>query len=257
MFFSRLRFLIFFLCSIGYSLFGQTEMNFDSLQPKLIPALGHVLPIQNTAISPDGKFVAMQSEHSTISIWDLSTGKLIHWLKETDYEMHSLEFSPNGKYVLGGIWREAAIIWEVSTGKVVQKLPGYTSCAIFSKDSKQVITGSVDGTIGVWDLQTGRLIRKLEGHTGEITSVTVSQGGRYIISGSADSTVCIWDVSSGGFIHSLQGHKDSIKTVISSNNGKYVINIKLLQQNNYKVIKLANYLFIFFKGNGLLQVLII
>ena len=68
------------------------------------------------AISPDGKLLASTGTDKQILIWELSSGKLRHQLKDQPEKIAALAFSP---------------------------------------DSRQLVTGSGDGTVRQWDVESG------------------------------------------------------------------------------------------------------
>lgn len=96
---------------------GRTTMNIQA----------HTARIYSIAFSPDGLYLATAGQDCDIKLWDLKTGKLLHYFEETavdayDIGMSSrifstyLEFIPNQNMLVGfGSWG-TVVNWNVDSG---------------------------------------------------------------------------------------------------------------------------------------------
>ena len=186
---------------------------------------GHTDAVSSVAFSPDGKYIVSGSWDSTIIIWDVETGNILHTLKGHINEVFSVALSPDGKSIVSGSDDKTIRIWDIKTGDTIKTLQGHINevfSVAFSPDGKYIASGSDDKTIRIWDVATGNTIKTLEDHTDDVNSVAFSPDGKYIVSGSYDTTIRIWDVNTSNPIKTLQGHKEIVYSVAFSPDGKYI-----------------------------------
>jgi RNA polymerase sigma factor (sigma-70 family) len=120
--------------------------------------------ISDTAVSPDGRFLATADWDGFARVFDLATGKTVR------------EFDTNPPGVR-----------EHNTNTV------YAVC--FSPDGRTVATGNASGTIRVWELATGGERFRLDGHRGPVLALAFSPDGRLLASGSNDRSAVTWDAT--------------------------------------------------------------
>ena len=121
------------------------------------------------AISADGKTLfagASLEEKKTISIWDLSTGKLIHKLNGHTYRINFLTISPDGKTLISQVHNYETKVWNLLT---YQEIPTFNiprrqvidSVAI-NADRKIIVNGSRENRVKVWDLITNQIVNSFD-----------------------------------------------------------------------------------------------
>ncbi len=114
--------------------------------------------IRNSALSPDGRFLATASGRR-VMIWDLSTARTIRQFECPDsysYSSPDLTFSPDGA-LLGHVHgRESAFVWNVKTGQEVLNLNGRiqtNGAGQFTPDGVHFVVVSQMG-LHFWNLAT-------------------------------------------------------------------------------------------------------
>ncbi len=113
-------------------------------------------------ICGQGEFFLLRSgelDKTTISLWSLSSGKLIRQFHNQWW--NGISFSADCRMLATGDEEEE---------------PGRK------------------GGIQLWDTSSGDLIAELKGHGAAITTVAFSRDGRFLVSGSRDSQVRVWDL---------------------------------------------------------------
>jgi hypothetical protein len=96
-----------------------------------------------------------------ISVWEVSTGRVITRIRGQHDSVSPILFSPDGKSIVSTNPLRIRV-WEVATGKERHRFPGHPNPAYvlrFSPDGKLLASASMDGTALVWDM-TGQLLRK-------------------------------------------------------------------------------------------------
>lgn len=76
------------------------------------------LPAPKTAIpaiawSPDGKFLAGVPLDHKIRMWEVSTGRQLHFLDGHGAQVHALAFSPDGRFLASGSQDTTVLLWNV------------------------------------------------------------------------------------------------------------------------------------------------
>src|SRR5258708_1994864 len=107
--------------------------------------------VRSVAMSPDGQTLVSGGSDTTIKVWNVQTGQLLHTLSEHTGVVLSVAISPDGQ---------------------------------------ALVSGSNDKTIKIWNVRTGQLLRTLSGHLKEVHSVAISPSG-LVASGDKDGTIYI------------------------------------------------------------------
>jgi WD40 repeat protein len=172
-----------------------------------VPAGDHVFVL---AVSPDAATIAVANAvHNTptehVELVDVATGKRIHKLKWSGYQVAGMAFSPDGKRLAaGGSFDEPDIgWWDLATGKfhaLEADLRGTFYAIAFSPDGRLLASAgwnnAVDPAVCLWDTKTGKVVARLPGHTSGVAGLAFSRSGKLLASASADRTALVWDLSS-------------------------------------------------------------
>ena len=183
---------------------------------------GHKNSVSSVAISPDGQTLASGSADSTIKLWNLKTGALLHTLTGHKYSVVSVAISPDGLTLASGSYDKTIKLWNLKTGALLHTLTGHedhVSSVAISPDGLTLASGSYDKTIKLWNLKTGALLRTLTGNESFVRSVAISPDGLTLASGSVDSTIKLWNLKTGDLLRTLTGHESSVVSVAISPDG--------------------------------------
>jgi WD40 repeat protein/DNA-binding SARP family transcriptional activator len=126
----------------------------ETLRPvRRLPAWGLTWA---SALSPDGRVLALAREDGSLRLVDLRTGSVR---------------TPSGRH-------EASI-----------------QTSAFMSDGSAVLTGADDAKLILWDVRTAAPRVTFEGHAGRINGATLSPDGATAYSASLDGTVIAWDLA--------------------------------------------------------------
>jgi WD40 repeat protein/serine/threonine protein kinase len=147
-----------------------TGIDRSKLQDEYLP-----YPVQSAprvpipaATSPDAKFLARglpgaglsQREQrdkdttSTIEVWDMETGRVVHNLVGHTGDVLCIAFSPDGRRIATCSYDRTVKLWDTATGREVFTLRGHTAGVIalaFSPDGRRLVSGGLDRAARVWD----------------------------------------------------------------------------------------------------------
>jgi len=155
------------------------------------------VPVQTTAFSPDGKYLAAGEEEGIVQIWDVQTGQEVERFEATNL-INGIEYTQDGKQIITEDYSGYVKIWDSSTGKLNSWFrahpEGYGQMTL-SADGKRMVTTS-SSAIKIWDIKTSKLLSTLSG-TGNISSITFSKDGTRMATSSDDGKVIVWDPATG------------------------------------------------------------
>jgi WD40 repeat protein len=224
--------------------------------------------ITSEAFSPDNQTLAVGVHsfvqpvcgggHSTLTLWNLQTGKKIKTLVEggvgeallaqEEYRnqepddpnalvgdiARDVAFTPDGKILAAAMSDKTIKLWNGKTGELVRTLTGhaYAVHAIaMTPDGQTLISGSSDKTIKLWNLKTGQLIRTLT-DSQPVYRLLLSSDGESLASvtspnslsyGMGDITVTLWNLKTGQVVRTLSDFADSSALPLLSPDGQILV----------------------------------
>lgn len=157
---------------------------------------GKPIVVNDLAISPDGKHVAVAAEALTVDVWDLHSGKKVHHL--TGFETARF----------GGVQKDR--VFRVT----------------FLGRDELVATG-MDGTVRRWNLVTGKPSPLLLRHDAllnglrAVAPIAVRPDGKELATAGADAALRRWDAASGRLLTTLEGGQQFEKTLFGCTAAAY------------------------------------
>jgi WD40 repeat protein len=148
------------------------------------------------AYSPDGRWLAVAADHSSVGLWDTQQHRLAaRWAGHVG-AIYSIAFSPDGRRLISAGEDRTVRLWDTATGAPLAVLQGHTDevfTAVFHPDGARVASAGRDRAILIWDVATASEVARLEGHTKYVFSLAFSPDGITLASASGDLTVRLWD----------------------------------------------------------------
>lgn len=172
--------------------------------------------IKNICFHPTDKQILVTTADSTLRVWSMKGGSLLHTLTGHHRNIHSITFSQDGKYLASASSDKTVMIWDAHSYKHLRTLSEHTeevNHVSFSHDGNTIASASNDKTIKVWDIKTGKCLKTLAGHNDGIVYVSYSPNDKLIVSASDGNTIKIWDVASKQAIKSFKSHKGKMMYV--------------------------------------------
>ena len=187
------------------------------------------------AVSPNGKFAALGTQTNVVTLWDITTGNVMH-VKETGGTIYSLAFDPQSRLLVSSgcahkdtpCTQGEIVIWDVRTGTEKMNLSGHLDAIrsiAFSPDGKKIASGGRDGIVLLWNAKTGNQIgAQLDGHASSVNALAFSPDGKILASAGSDLQIILWDVQGQQRIgKALAGHTSSIGTLTFSHDGNSLV----------------------------------
>lgn len=172
--------------------------------------------IKNISFHPTDKQILATSADSTIKIWNMTDGSLLHKLSGHHRNIRCISFSHDGKYMASASSDKTIIIWDAQSYKYLRTLSEHIkdiNHVSFSNDGNNIASASDDKTIKVWDVNTGKCLKTLTGHNDGIKYVSYSPNDKLLVSASDGNTIKIWDIEAQQSIRSLKSHNGKMMYV--------------------------------------------
>jgi len=120
-----------------------------------ITVFDYETPVNDCAISPDGKmFVTANTNHS-LSVWNIKDQKLVKTITGHENSVKRCLISPDGSFI---------------------------------------VSASIDGTVRLWNFNSGKELAKISGSIDEVAGLAVSPDASFVSVANQQNTVVIWDV---------------------------------------------------------------
>jgi len=194
------------------------------------------LPVRTSAWSPDGKYLAVGGDKTSIYVYDTANWELIKILEGHEGSVLTLEFSSDGAMLASGsgtdkvamhnIPENMVKIWNFSSGEVIAELTGHQDGVLnlkWSPDGSQIATASDDKSIMLWSTTNWTRTMTLIGHTLGVLDVDWSPDGKLMVSGSRDYRVRTWDALTGEPLQKLT-EPNCVRSVHWHPDGEFIAN---------------------------------
>jgi F-box and WD-40 domain protein CDC4 len=214
---------------------GPPVNDFDN--PYFIRALtGHQHSVR--AIAAHGDTLVSGSYDSTVRVWKISTGDVLHRLTGHSAKVYSVVLDHERNRCISGSMDNLVKVWSLETGECLFNLEGHISLVgLLDLCDNRLVSAAADSTLRIWDPENGQCKAKLTAHTGAITCF--QHDGQKVISGS-DKTLKMWDIQTG----------DCVKDLLTDLSGVWQVKfndrrcVAAVQRNNMTYIEVSEALII-------------
>lgn len=154
--------------------------------------------IDSLAISSDGLLLASSEYGTTVSIWDVETGNMLHTIRGQE-TLAAVKFSQKGQTLVIASDEGLIEFWNTQNWNLERTLQteGYFTDFAISPNDKYIATNEDLSSITVWDIEKGAVCQVAEGHIGPIRGVIFSSDGQFMASVGGDSTTRLWNFAPG------------------------------------------------------------
>ncbi len=233
---------------------GGTAAVIDPQTGSMGPALSRTVdPTGGVAISPDGTRFVNYTLDSTITVWDLRSGKEISsfqgvragtvnnngvdcvYFGVDSGGMGCVTFSPDGERLAtsdpvtsgsNNTYGSSVTIWDAARGRPLLTLPAHIGTVwdlSFSPDGKRLVAAG-DQAADIWDAVTGKLLLTVPSPSGSVWNVKFSPDGKEIATIAGDGgSVELWDATTAENLLELPTVGTNYRTDLAfSPDGKYL-----------------------------------
>jgi small GTP-binding protein len=156
---------------------------------------------------PKGRILATGGP--TVTLWEVSTGKLLRTLKGHRMTVTSLAFDPLGEKLASGSSDKIIKLWETRSGTLLRTFEGHKDIVrslAFDPLSNTLASASDDGKVKLWEVDSGKLLSTLDGDGGLLFTLAFKPQSEMLAVGGSGGSVQFWEASSGKLLRTLEGH---------------------------------------------------
>ncbi|HEY8598900.1 MAG TPA: WD40 repeat domain-containing protein [Thermomicrobiales bacterium] len=178
--------------------------------------------IQAATLSADGRTLATANADFSITLWDLTTGRVSRTLTGHKGGVTSLAFSADGTTLASGGGEGRINVWSVAAGSLSRVIaaPGGTDALAVSPNGAMIASGGNDGMVQLWQSSDGKQLQRMSGHTGAVRTLAFNPTGQSVATGGQDTGVRLWATGTGQELHRLTGHGGEIESIGYSRDGR-------------------------------------
>ncbi len=182
------------------------------------------LELHSSALSGDGKTLAVASSDSLITLWDAANGEKLHVLKGHVGAILALAFSPDGKTLVSGGIDRILRLWNTETGEPVRE--GYDGNSFriqalaVSPDGEVIVSGDRDNVVKFWKMHEKRYISSLP-PDGSVLAVACAANNNGLAAGLDHGRIIMWtgSVAMQSKRHILPGHRGDVTALAFTPDG--------------------------------------
>ena len=179
------------------------------------------------AFSPDSKVLAIADMSSSITLFEVVSGRKLATLVGHQGSVTCLAFVPDGTKLVSGSWDQQVKVWDLASATSISSWTNHTSVVwgvAVSPDGQTVASASEDGTVRVISLATGlQLAVSAYQDVWFYSAIAFSPDGKHFACGGSDHSIRIWDTKSGKEIRILRGNRDEVWAVTYSPDGRTLL----------------------------------
>ncbi|WP_417694177.1 c-type cytochrome [Roseibium sp.] len=194
------------------------------LEPLVL--IGHDAAVNDARFLPDNR-AASVSDDSSLIVWDLASGNVLHRFAGLGEKVLSLEVSASGRYAAVASWENQARVYDLGADEpgLVASLESHrnnVNAVVFSPEETHVFTASTDGGVRRFDLASNTLEREIFSLGWGVNALKMLTDGRTLVYGGADGTVGLLDAETGFDLGQLKQHSRPVLALAVSPDGAHI-----------------------------------
>lgn len=176
----------------------------DATAEKALPPIDATGPASRVMWTA-GKIMASGIGTPVISLWEITSGKLLRKLEGHTAAITAIAWTANDKTLASASYDKTVRVWDAVKGEQLKKLEGHTDVVAtlsWAPNGKLLASGSYDKTVRVWDIATGKTTKTLDKHPAAVT--VMDWNGKMLLAGGPTNMVCVWNTTTGQQVRKVE-----------------------------------------------------
>ncbi len=199
--------------------------------------------VEDTWVSPDGRWLAITTTARAVQIWDACERRLVRTFENAP-ERFPMRLNADASLFAYQTPAHEVVVREVVSGRVRHTLRGHTkpvTAFLFTPDGRRVVTSSLDHTARVWDTETGAELITYRDHGHAVGLFGDHTSGHLIATNDMDGYfVRVWDVRTGRTVSVTDRHAHTICWGNLSPKGDLLLVVEAYPTNDIRVWNVAD-----------------
>ncbi|MDZ4779140.1 MAG: protein kinase [Planctomycetia bacterium] len=188
--------------------------------------------VLHVEFDPDATRCMTALADSSIKVWNVADGALLHDLSGHQDRVRKARFSPDGTTIASAGRDHTIRIWDVATGTLRRTLRGHENRVwdlVFIQDGRSLVSTSEDGTVRVWSLTSEAPAKVLARDKQSCRCIAISPDGLRLALGHEEpgNDIEIWNPSTWTLLDEAHGHADGILAIDFSADGRTLASVSL------------------------------
>ncbi|MCP3903689.1 MAG: protein kinase [Planctomycetes bacterium] len=172
------------------------------------------------AFSPDGRFLASDTDGTVINIIDLADDTIVAQLERAKGWIDGLAFHPTRTEpweLAVASYDKTVVVWEVPDGRLIRRFHGHDApvgAVWYTPDGEELITGAQEPVIKFWQMNERAGVTRWD-TPGTVFDLHYSDDGRRLMfaGGDGDYAVRVRDVATGEEIRAFDAHREAVASL--------------------------------------------
>jgi WD40 repeat protein/serine/threonine protein kinase len=178
------------------------------------------------AYSPDGQYLACDSEITRIALWHRKTGNLVRTLYGHTAAVRGLAFSPDSHRLASAGEDHTVRVWSTESGQELLDLRGHADAVMgvaFHSDGWRLASASLDGTVKLWAANRSAELETWSTPSGPKYALAFNPAGQRLACACGNRTVVVRDPGTGAITEVLLGHTKGVQALAYTSDGTRLV----------------------------------
>lgn len=209
---------------------GEALRTFGPDDPATDTIDGHTARVNALAFSPGGGQMVSASSDTTLIVWDVDSGALVHRMEGHGSSVLAVAFVPDGSSIMSGSEDYTIRQWDAATGEEISPVDapvgGHVYCLDVTPDGQTALVCAHD-EIHFWNIAQWReewwlADNRAEGD-GDLVSLSLSADGSCLVGGTANGVVRVWNNEIAHEMRRFDTDGTPLGTLAISDDGRYLL----------------------------------
>lgn len=160
-----------------------------------------------------------------VTLWELSTGKLLTTLGESFDAILTADISPDQRMLVTGDPSRLVKVYSIADGSLKHRIKKHTdwvTAVAYSPDGVLLATADRAGNLHIWEADSLAPFYTLDGHKAAITGMSWRSDSNVLATCDEDGQVMLWNMNTGSRVKNWGAHGGGTLSVAFAQNGELV-----------------------------------